>query len=236
MAQEDYTGPSNWVQFQDWDTGAIDFSDDDYMLSLAQNLVDVDVSAADLAKYMPKYDRRGEANIRTEMDWMRQDRQWDKLQQVNELGDIGRGKQEDLLKLAQDKFGAGAGSGFKSTGNPMIDRQRANIYSDINRGVERQFGQISQDDALANRELWRSEQDILDMREEFQQDFGERLIDFEDMREAEIEANEKSWYEGTGWWDKTLGKNAFGQGWGSTWDNTLGKDGFGGWVGDRLGI
>jgi hypothetical protein len=219
---------TNWQQYQDVDSATFAGYDDDYLLTLAENLVDVDISAEDLAKYMPKYDQRGEDNIRQEMKWLRDDRAFNKLQQVQELGGIGQSRQDELLGMAQDRFGASVGSGFTSTGNPMIDRQRRNIYQDISEQTGTAYAGIQQDDRALSRDLWRSEEDIYQLQEDYQQKFGERLIQYEDRIEAEEAAEEG----GGNWisegWDKTFGKHGLGGYVGDIWDESFGVDGLAG--------
>ena len=221
----------NWQQYSSADPSEFAGMDDDYMLELAQNLVDVDISAEDLAKYMPKFDQRGLQNIRQEMRYTRQ-------AYGEEIADIGQSKQGDLLQAAIDKSNAQRKGGFSSTGNPMLDRQRRNTYQDISQGQSRKYSDLE-------AEHWRGMEDQHQLKEDYQQAFGERLIDFETMREKEEAAANvddrgfftKLWDESigvggiTGWVDDLFSgeQDWSGTGW---WDNTMGKNGIGGGIGD----
>tara|TARA_R100000781_G_scaffold113069_2_gene80971 strand:- start:1855 stop:3072 length:1218 start_codon:yes stop_codon:yes gene_type:complete len=218
---------NNWQQYQDIDAATFAGYDDDYLQTLAENLVDVDISAEDLAKYMPQYDQRGEDNIRQEMKWLRDDRAFNKLQQVQELGGIGQSRQDELLGMAQDRFGASVGSGFTSTGNPMIDRQRRNIYQDISEQTGTAWAGIQEDDRGLSRDLWRSEEDIYQLQEDYQQKFAERLIKYEDRIEAEEAAEAAAArpdHFNTWTWQNNPIANA--------WDETIGVGGIVGGIND----
>jgi len=162
---------AGWDEYKDLDPGQFIDYDDEQRLLLAENLADMDISADDLAKYMPVYDERGEQNIRAERDFAR-------TQQGQEISDIGRSKQSELLTMAQDKFSTMRTGGFASTGNPMIDRQRQGIYSDISSETSKAWGQMQEDERLFS-------EDIYSYQEDFMQKFGERLIEYEDRREKD---------------------------------------------------
>ena len=180
----------NWQDFQNLDPDAFDDYSDEWLLDMATNLVDVDLSAEDLAKYMPQYDKRGEDNIRKEL-------KYGGLQTAQEIGDFGQSKQGDLLDQAiarQNQMGKG---GFAATGNPILDRQRRNVFQDISQQGDR----VYQDHEM---EQWKAGEDIYRLKEDYQEDWAERLISYEDKIETDeaIEAaefDEYQWYNPGDW-------------------------------------
>ena len=69
----------------------------------------------DYLKYMPEYDTGAVTDMYGEAG--------------EEIGSIGEAGQSSLLELAQGQQQQMAQRGFAATGNPMVDRQRENIFS-----------------------------------------------------------------------------------------------------------
>ena len=69
----------------------------------------------DYLKYMPEYDISAVTDMYREAG--------------EEIGSIGEAGQSSLLDLAQGQQQQMAQRGFAATGNPMVDRQRENIFS-----------------------------------------------------------------------------------------------------------
>ena len=146
---------SSWEEFTDLDPSQLLQFDSDQMHSMSEELADMEIHKKDFFKYMPQYDERGEENIRQSRRYAR--------------GAEARQGQTELLELAQSKYGQQSRSGFASTGNPMIDKQRQDIQTDI-----------AQSTAQAEFDFG---QEIYDYQEDYQQKFGERLIAYEDRIE-----------------------------------------------------
>jgi hypothetical protein len=163
-----YLEEMNTTDISDWsdytDTDPSDFSNlsDENLRTMSQSLTDMGISEDDFAKYMPKYDERGEFNIR-------QSRAFDRLSEA-------RSGQAELIEVAQNKYGQQSRSGFASTGNPMIDKQRQDLMTDMSQST--------------SQAEWAMSQDIYDYQEEFQQKFGERLIAYEDRIEKKNASEE----------------------------------------------
>ena len=147
----------DWGDYTDLDPSVLVHGDEANMKQMAERLSGMTISSDDFAKYMPKYDERGEFNIR-------QSRAFDRQAEA-------RSGQAELLEVAQNKYGQQSRSGFASTGNPMIDKQRQDLMTDMAQAT--------------SQSEWGMSQDIYDYQEEFQQKFGERLIAYEDRIEKE---------------------------------------------------
>jgi hypothetical protein len=153
-------------------------------LAVARNLTGLDISAEDLARYMPQYDRRAEEN-------MRRQRQRNRTVQSGEIFRAGSGRQSELLSIAQEKYGQQAKGGFAATGNPMIDKQRQDIFTDIRESQSGTWDQYQADE-------FSMETDIYDHQQAFQQKWAERLIEYEDKMEKEAQkAEDDKWF-----WEK----------------------------------
>ena len=83
------------------------------------------LSLDDYKGYMPKYDKEGEQDIRRDT--------------AQAVSDVGEGAQSSLLNLSMQNLQAQSQRGYAITGNPMIDRQRENIYSKIGEQSEAQY-------------------------------------------------------------------------------------------------
>ena len=88
----------------------------------AEEGVQFNLSLDDYKGYMPKYDKEEESNIRHET--------------ATQVGDIGRSAQSSLLSLTQKSEQRQSQRGFAATGNPMVDRQRENIFKGIEKDVD----------------------------------------------------------------------------------------------------
>ena len=178
-----------WDSYQNRDPNT--FSDMDIyageensQLAIARNLTGLDISAEDLARYMPQYDRRGEEN-------MRRVRQAGRTSQARDIFGAGSGKQSEIMSIAQEKYGQQSRGGFAATGNPMVDRQRQDIFADIKSAQGGVWDQYQADEVSM-------ETDIYDHQETFQQKWAERLIEYEDKMEKDAQkAEDDKWF-----WEK----------------------------------
>jgi len=82
---------------------------------------------------------------------------------------IGTGARGGLLKMAMDTTSTKARSGFSATGNPMIDKQRENVYRDMDQQMDTSFQASEYDES----KLWT----------DFQQDWAERAIAYEESKD-----------------------------------------------------
>ena len=124
---------------------------------------------------------------------------------AQQISDTGEGAQTNLMQLqAQENAG-----GFEATGNPMIDHQRENIFGQINKRTSGLFRN--------------AKENIHQLREQAQQKFGDRVLNYETMISAEEAANapkEKGMM--TKAWDSTFG--ALGKGIGKMFSDERLKD------------
>ena len=140
-----------WDSYQNRDPNT--FSDMDIyageensQLAIARNLTGLDISAEDLARYMPQYDRRGEEN-------MRRVRQAGRTSQARDIFGAGSGKQSEIMSIAQEKYGQQSRGGFAATGNPMVDRQRQDIFADEDK-MEKDAQKAEDDKWFWEKENW----------------------------------------------------------------------------------
>jgi|TARA_R110002012_G_scaffold195978_2_gene364221 hypothetical protein len=184
---EYYTGDysdMDWGQFQDMDRGQFAGMSDEERLALSQSLGYSGTTQEDMDEYFPSYDTTAEDRVAEDS--------------ALQIGRIGEGAQSTLLKFNQGEESNISSRNFENTGNPMIDQQRENIFS-----------QITNTMGDARRTMERS---IHDIREQAMQKFGNRVMTMEDRVNAEKAANapkEKGFF--TKAWDKSLGVDGLGK-------------------------
>lgn len=109
--------------------------------------------AEDYKRYMPKYDIEKELKLGPEERKM-------EIEGAEDIGAIGEARQTSLLNLYNQQ--QNKGRGFAETGNPMIDRQRENIFKDIETRQETRYETMVE-----------GRQDIWDKKTEMQEDYME---------------------------------------------------------------
>ena len=96
----------------------------------------------DYLKYMPEYDTEGVTDMYGEAG--------------EDISSIGEAGQSSLLELAQGQQQQMAQRGFAATGNPMVDRQRENIFSGMAKDTS-QRQRALQDQHQQHREDYHTE-------------------------------------------------------------------------------
>jgi len=148
----------------------MDLTDDEKFL-MAQGMFKGETDYAsyhlkDYHKYMPTYDQEGYDLI--EKRGAKEYRE--NIEDVSNIGEIG---QASLLNLYQGQQKSQAQRGYASTGNPMVDRQRENIFSGIQKDVEAGY-----DKTMLAYEDWGIEKQT--HREDFHTEWEDALYDWID--------------------------------------------------------
>jgi hypothetical protein len=186
-------GGMDWGDYKDMDFSEFAGMSDEDRLAMAQNLGYSGMSQEDIDKYMPEYDYTAEERLREDA--------------ARQISGIGEGAQTSLMKAAEAEAGLKSQQGFEATGNPMVDKQRENIFEGI---------QTASEDAFRT-----TQRGVSDLREKAMQDWGTRLIEYDDLVSAEDEDEGGGGIMDTagGIWDKTLGKSGIGGAVGDAWDS-----------------
>ena len=182
-----------WSEYKDLDSKEFIGMSDAEKLEYARKLTgDPSLTMGDLDKYFPEYDTREEKTLYRDIDKLRRHSTADLLQGAEDVRDIQLGQRGNLLEMSLQQDSAKARSGFHTTGNPMIDRQRQNIYSDISRGVDTSFRKTQQRALDFEHDVLDTRQDIYQLRDDFLETWAERAISYEDKMEAEEAADDAS--------------------------------------------
>jgi hypothetical protein len=184
--------PTSWSEYKYTNPQRIIEMDESDRLSMMRNLTgDEDMQVWEMYKYMPDFDERAFRNIQTERYAIQREGAAD-------IAEIGTKQQENLLGLALKQEQAKFKSGFASTGNPMIDRQRQNIYQGISTGTGRRRDTLLDD-------VWAKRDEARILKKDYREELGESMLDYQEKLEDEAataEAN-KGFFdkvgEGIGW-------------------------------------
>ena len=115
----------DWEGFKNLNPDDLIGMSDEEKLHLARKLSgDFGMTMDEMHKYMPSFDERGFQNIQREKGILGREA-------ASDISGIGTGARTNLLELALGDESRKSKSGFAVTGNPMIDKQRQNIYKDI---------------------------------------------------------------------------------------------------------
>lgn len=184
--------PSSWTEYKYTNPQRIIEMDESDRLSMMRTLTgDDDMQVWEMYKYMPDFDERGFRNIQTERYAIQREGAAD-------IAEIGTKQQENLLGLTMKQAQAKSKSGFASTGNPMIDKQRENIYRGISTGTGRRRGTLLDD-------VWAKREEAYDYKKDYHEELSESMLDYQEKLQEEAataEAN-KGFFdkvgEGIGW-------------------------------------
>lgn len=179
----------DWSGFKDLNPDDIIGMSDTEKLHLARRLSgDYGMTMEDMHKYMPSFDERGFRNIGIETRQMQREGAAD-------IAGIGMKQQDNLLDMALKQESSRAKSGFAVTGNPMIDKQRENIYKDIDVTSGRRYDTLLDD-------VWAQREKGYDLKEDYQEDLGLRIIDYEKgLEDEEDDEDGSTWYKPWTWGD-----------------------------------
>jgi hypothetical protein len=175
----------DWGGFKDLDPNQFVDMDEEEKLNLAQSLGYSGTTQEDMDRYqIGDYDTTGEERLFEDAAYG--------------IGKVGEGAQSSLLRAGQAQDTLRSQQGFENTGNPMIDKQREDIFAGIT-------------DAT-NRGWTTTTRNLHDMRQGAMQKFGDRVMSFENKVDAEAAANapkEKGFF--TKLWDNTFGVGGLGK-------------------------
>ncbi len=131
---------------------------DQEKLEWARNLTgDFTMTMDEMHKYFPKFDQE-------ELDYTRE-------LGASKIKDIGMEGRGNLLQMALGGKAQKGRSGFAKTGNPMIDKQRETMYGQMSSAMDTSFKE--------------TQRNVSEQLVDYQGDFGERAIDYEDMLDEE---------------------------------------------------
>ena len=172
----------DWEEFKNMDPGDFIGLTDEQKWSIAADLAEYgDITQEDFQKYMPTYDMEEELYKREAG--------------ATAIAQTGMKRQAPLQQLKEKMDLLHTKQNFESTGNPMIDRQRFNIFADI--GSE-------------NKEIWQGLLHDVDLqRTDFMEIFASDLIDYDTYRGSD----EAAWtdpdegFQFTEIWDYSIGKD-----------------------------
>ena len=180
-----------WGEYKDLDSKDFIGMSDEEKLKWARDLTgDQSLTMGDLSKYFPEYDDREEKGLYRDVEQIERRSQEGLLQGAEDVRDIQLGQRGNLLEMAIQQDSTKARSGFHTTGNPMIDRQRLNIYGAISRGVDTTFRKTEQRELDFQHDVRDTKDDIYDLRDDFLESWAERAIAYEDKLEAEEAADD----------------------------------------------
>jgi len=169
--------PQTWSEFVAMDPTTFSQYGDDTLLNMARKLSGNDAMTMDeMKQYLPQYDEQGYRDIWKEGAQRRR-------KHGEAIAGFGMEKRTDLLSQAIAKDKSIKKGGFAATGNPMIDRQRQSAYRDINVSQEREWRSLLDD-------VWSTDKDIRKHREDYQQTWAERLLDYEEELQLESEESD----------------------------------------------
>ena len=169
-----YMGMDDYVE--DVRTG--EFTTDDFMaltdeekFYMAQGMFKGETDFAsyhlkDYHKYMPTYDQEG-------YDLIQERGLKEYKENIEEVSKIGEMGQASLLNLYHGQQKRQAQRGYAVTGNPMVDRQRENIFSGIQKDVEGGY-----DKTMLAYEDWAIDKQT--HREDFHTEWEDALYDWMD--------------------------------------------------------
>jgi len=153
MTWSDGSGTEPMERYTGWDEYAEkDWSEDEFfeMSSTEKRIMAQDIFKADTdyasfnkwSQYGPKYDMDAQRKRLTETG--------------TDISNIGESGQSSLLSLSQGQEGQAAKRGFASTGNPMVDRQRENIFKGMSKDITSSYDAY-QDSVTAQRKDYQEE-------------------------------------------------------------------------------
>lgn len=180
----------DWEGFKNLNPDDLIGMSDEEKLHLARKLSgDYGMTMDEMHKYMPSFDERGFQNIQREKGILGREA-------ASDITGIGMGQRANLLELAMGDDARKSKSGFAVTGNPMIDKQRQNIYQDIDRTSKGRWDSLLDD-------VWRKDEEAFGLKEDYQEDLGTRIIDHETYVDLpgddDDEVAEEKWYKPWTW-------------------------------------